>query len=361
MTLRRDPKRRSKISRKRASNKRSAAGKNSSARNQFHGLTFLRQRDFGARLPEAAVLDALREAFSALAGGSAVQPPQASGMTAGQVDVIWYPGILGTHNLFGAKLSPYLMQRKDGPKVTAWTLLCSTETGEPVLLCDSLALTTERTAATTALAVQLLKPGNARRLAVFGLGPVGLAHLRYAAEISDWSEVNVFSRHAHRDGSILEKIPASLRQKTSLAASAQSAVENSDVILLCTSSTTPVIDFRWLNPSQMVTSLTTTSAVACEIAPEALPGLDVYCDYRSTTPSVAGEMTAATKLHGWSPDKILGDLPELVSGKCRKPAGNRAIFFRSVGLGIEDIAIAAALLRKRKKSGNTASSGGRSS
>ncbi|MGH9706977.1 MAG: ornithine cyclodeaminase family protein [Candidatus Acidiferrales bacterium] len=321
----------------------------------------LRQRDFNARLPEATVLEALHEAFSALASGTAVQPPQASGMTAGQVDVIWYPGILGTHHLFGAKLSPYLMQRKAGPRVTAWTLLCSTETGEPVLLCDSLALTTERTAATTALALQLLKPAKAQRLAVIGLGAVALAHLRYAAKISEWSEVNVFSRHAHRDNSILQKIPANLRQKTSIAASAQSAVENSDVILLCTSSTTPVIDHRWLNPSQMVTSLTTTSTAACEIAPEALAGLDVYCDYRVTTPAVAGEMTAAVKNHGWSPDKILGDLPELVSGKCRKPAGNRAIFFRSVGLGIEDIAIASALLRKRRKSSNSASSGGRRS
>ncbi len=350
-----------KTARKRAVKKSSAAGKNASARNQFHGLTFLRQKDFDARLSEATVLEALREAFSALASGTAVQPPQASGMTAGQVDVIWYPGILGTHNLFGAKLSPYLMQRKDGPKVTAWTLLCSTETGEPVLLCDSLALTTERTAATTALAVQLLKPAKAQRLAVIGLGAVGLAHLRYAAEISEWSEVNVFSRHAHRDTSILQKIPASLRQKTSIAASAQSAVENSDVILLCTSSTTPVIDYRWLNPSQLVTSLTTTSPAACEIAPESLAGLDVFCDYRSTTPAVAGEMTAAAKNHGWSPDKILGDLPELLSGKCCKPAGNRAIFFRSVGLGIEDIAIGGALLSKRRKSSNTASSGGRRS
>ena len=282
MTQRKERTRRSKISRKRASKKRSAAKKNSSARERYHGLTFLRQKDFDARLPEATVLEALREAFSALASGTAVQPPQASGMTAGQVDVIWYPGILGTHNLFGAKLSPYLMQRKDGPKVTAWTLLCSTETGEPVLLCDSLALTTERTAATTALAVQLLKPAKAQRLAVFGLGSVGLAHLRYAAEISDWSEVNVYSRHAHLDGSILQKIPADLRRKTRIAESAQSAVENSDVILLCTSSTTPVIDHRWLKPSQMVTSLTTTSASACEIAPEALPDLDVYCDYRVT-------------------------------------------------------------------------------
>src|ERR1700733_3163524 len=139
-----------------------------------NGVAVLRQDDFDARLPPAAVLDSLREAFAALGRGDAIQPPQASGVIADQGGVIWYPFILGTQKLFGAKVSPYLMARKSGPKVTAWTLLCSTETGEPVVLCDSLALTTERTAATTALAVELLKAADAHRLAVIGTGPLGL-------------------------------------------------------------------------------------------------------------------------------------------------------------------------------------------
>jgi L-arginine dehydrogenase len=329
-------------------------------RDEKNGPIFLRQEDFDAHLPEEVVLDALREAFAALANGAALQPPQASGVIADQVDVIWYPAILGTHNLFGAKLSPYLMRRKDGPKVAAWTLLCSTETGEPVLLCDSLALTTERTAATTALAVQLLKPASATRLAVIGLGAVGMAHLRYAAAIYDWSETLVYSRHARSDSSILDRVPADIRRKITIADSAESAVANSDVILLCTSSTTPVIDHRWLKPPQLVTSLTTTAEHAREIAAEALPGLDVYCDYRATTPFVAGEMAIAAKDHGWSRDAILGDLPELVSRKARMPSQNKPIFFRSIGLGIEDIAIASAVLKRMETSDRAGVPGGKS-
>jgi len=321
-------------------------------RSQKNGPIFLRQEDFDAHLPEEVVLDALREAFSALANGTAVQPPQACGVIADQVDVIWYPAVLGTHNLFGAKLSPYLMKRKDGPKVTAWTLLCSTETGDPVLLCDSLALTTERTAATTALAVQLLKRAGATRLAVIGLGAVGMAHLRYAAAIGDWSDVLLYSRHARSDNSILDRVPPELRRKITIADSAESAVVNSDVILLCTSSTTPVIDHRWLKPPQLVTSLTTTAEHAREIPAEALRDLDVYCDYRATTPSVAGEMVFAAKDHGWSRDAILGDLPELVYGKSRMPSNNKPVFFRSIGLGIEDIAIASAVLKRMQTSGS---------
>jgi L-arginine dehydrogenase len=39
------------------------------------------------------------------------------------------------------------------------------------------------------------------------------------------------------------------------------------------------------------------------------------------------------------------DLPALLSGTCGKPAYERHAFFRSIGLGLEDIAIAHALYR----------------
>jgi L-arginine dehydrogenase len=151
-----------------------------------------------------------------------------------------------------------------------------------------------------------------------------------------------------------------MRGKITIADSAEAAVVDSDVILLCTSSTTPVIDHRWLKAPQLVTSLTTTAEHAREIAAEALPGLDVYCDYRATTPSVAGEMAIAARDHGWARDAILGDLPELVSGKARMPSQNRPIFFRSIGLGIEDIAIAGALLKRLEAPDRAGVPGGKS-
>ena len=77
------------------------------------------------------------------------------------------------------KVSPYLASHPPGQRVTAWTLLVSTEDGRPALLCDSLALTTERTAGTTALAVDQLAAADAGVLAVVGSGPVALAHLRH--------------------------------------------------------------------------------------------------------------------------------------------------------------------------------------
>ena len=125
----------------------------------------------------------------------------------------------------------------------------------------------------------------------------------------------------------------------------QAAICDTDVVMLCTSSGTPVIDPDRLTRPALITSISTNVAKAHEIPPAALGGMDVYCDYRPTTPPSAGEMRLATDEHGWSAALIKGDLPELTVGSAGRPDYARHAFFRSIGLGLEDIAIAAELHR----------------
>ncbi len=65
----------------------------------------------------------------------------------------------------------------------------------------------------------------------------------------------------------------------------------------------------------------------------------MFCDYRATAPLTGGEMIIAQQ-SGWSPDSIIADLPELVSNGDGFVTPNGRKFFRSTGLGIEDIEIA---------------------
>ena len=52
---------------------------------------------------------------------------------------------------------------------------------------------------------------------------------------------------------------------------------------------------------------------------------------------------------GWSSADILGDLAELVSGKAVRPDYRRSVFFRSIGLGLEDVALAHALYQLKQE------------
>ena len=292
-------------------------------------------------LTHVDVPQTLRKLFRDLAAGRAVQPAQQLvEFPQGAGDFINYLGVLAEDGVYGVKTSPYIV-REQGPLVTAWTLLMSTQTGQPLLLCDAAELTTARTAATTALAVDALASQNARRLAIIGSGKVAQAHLHYVKNLRDWQSINLFSPSLAGANSQLENLDPRLK----IAATCDAALHDADVILLCTSSAGPVIDPARLSKPALITSISTNAPRAHEVPPQSLHDMQVFCDYRRTTPGAAGEMLIAAEQYGWDSSAVIGDLPELLSGQVPRPSYDRHVFFRSIGLGLEDIALANALWR----------------
>lgn len=295
-----------------------------------------------ALLPRIDMLEELRNLFSELGEGAAVQPAQSlTLLPEGQGDFITYLGALSGAGVFGAKLSPYLIQESK-PIITAWTLLMSLETGKPLMLCDAGQLTTERTAATTALAVDYLAKAEAKRLAIIGSGPVAQAHLRHVQQVREWQDIALFSPNLASNPDT-QAIWKGLSSDVRFAQSAAEAADGADAVLLCTSSGTPVLDWKIVAPGALVTSISTNHAKAHEVAPEFLSQAQVYCDYRATTPASAGEMVLAANAGNWSAEEIKGDLAELACESCSRPEGPAPVFFRSIGLGLEDIAAANAI------------------
>lgn len=305
-----------------------------------------------AGIPREQVKAVLRDAFAGLASGQSIQPPQSVVLLPEDAgDCIIYPAALWRSKLIGVKASPYLtgLAKLGKYPATAFTMLISGENGEPVLVCDSLALTTIRTAATTALALDYLTPASAQTLAVIGAGKIGLAHLDFISRQHPWQEIRLYAldlqdENDPRFHSKKMEIEA-LGMRFQLAGSARQAVAEADVVALCTSSGKPVVETGWLKDDAVVTSISTNAPRAHEIPPQDLAQYRVFCDYRRTAPLAAGEMVIAREAYGWRDDLIIADLPELVTGKYSLPpmAGKRS-FFRSIGLGIEDLAIASLLV-----------------
>jgi L-arginine dehydrogenase len=284
----------------------------------------------------------LRKLFRDLAAGHAVQPAQQLvEFPHGAGDFINYLGVLAEDGVYGVKTSPYIV-REQGALVTAWTLLMSMKTGQPLLLCDAGELTTARTAATTAVAVDALAPLNATRLAIIGSGKVAQAHLHYVKSLRDWQSISLYSPSLSADAqtqALLKAITPNLK----IADSRDAAIAEADVIMLCTSSAGPVIDPAALSKPALITSISTNAPRAHEVPPQSLNDMQVFCDYRLTTPGSAGEMLIASEQQGWSKDAIVGDLADLLSEKVQRPEYHRHVFFRSIGLGLEDIALANAV------------------
>lgn len=296
-------------------------------------------------LAQIDVPQILRKLFRDLAAGQAVQPAQQLvEFPQGAGDFINYLGVLAEDGVYGVKTSPYIV-REQGPLVTAWTLLMSMQTGQPLLLCDAGELTTARTAATTAVAVDALAPLKASRLAIIGSGKVAQAHVHYVKGLRDWQSISLYSPGLCESSAEEQAHIKSLDPRLTIAESREAAMADADVIMLCTSSAGPVIDPSTLSKPALITSISTNAPRAHEVPPRSLNDMQVFCDYRVTTPGSAGEMLIAGEQHGWDKNAIVGDLPDLLSEKVQRPDYDRHVFFRSIGLGLEDIALANAIYR----------------
>ena len=295
-------------------------------------------------LAQVDVPQILRKMFRDLAAGQAVQPAQQLvEFPQGAGDFINYLGVLAEDSVYGIKTSPYIV-REQGPLVTAWTVLMSMQTGQPLLLCDAGELTTARTAATTAVAVDALAPLAAKRLAIIGSGKVAQAHLHYVKGLRDWQSISLYAPNLNDDAQTMSLLK-NIEPRLNIVESREAAVQDADVIMLCTSSAGPVIDPSSLRKPALITSISTNAPRAHEVPPQSLNDMQVFCDYRLTTPGAAGEMLIAGEQHGWDKSAIVGDLPDLLSDKVQRPGYDRHVFFRSIGLGLEDIALANAIYR----------------
>ena len=297
--------------------------------------------DVLALLPQVDMPRALRDLFRSLSNGNAVQPAQnITAFPGAKGDFITYLGVLAEAQVFGAKLSPYIVT-EGNPVITAWTSLMSMQTGQPLLMCDAGQLTTERTAGTTALAVDLLAADDAQTLAIIGSGAIALAHYRHVKTLRPWASVRVYSPSLDTDA--VRKAEWQSAGDVTFANTSTDCITGADVVMLCTSSGTPVCSPNDIGKPALITSISTNVANAHEVDPAFLPEADVFCDYKATTPTAAGEMKLAVQDHGWSTDAICGDLADLVAQNCPRPNYQKPVFFRSVGLGLEDVAMAHAL------------------
>jgi L-arginine dehydrogenase len=311
------------------------------------------------------VLENLKIAFNGLSTGKSVQPKETkTEFPAGKGDCIFYPAVVADLGLIGIATSPFICDNLDKnlSPVTAYTLLLSLSNGEPVLFCDSLYLTTIRTAATTLLASKLLLTSNNHKLTIVGCGPIGLEHAKFACMGELFTHIEMVSpalcdsthpKHLDRKKSI-----AQLGREIGIGESIETSVRNADVVMLCTSSGTPVVQAEWIRKAQLITSISTNARNAHEIDPLLLANLDVYCDYRHTTPTTAAEFRMAAEIIGWSSNSVIADLGELIAYENKsdnRPQStnnqdqgsgkiSRCKYFRSTGLGIQDVAVGASFL-----------------
>ncbi len=282
----------------------------------------------------------MRETLRAAAEGKGGGPTRASLATANG----WFGAMPAyTPGGLGAKLVVVIPDNaaRGLPTHRAVVVLFEPETGAAAAWIEAEAITRDRTAAVSVVATQALAARSRGRHAILGAGVQGRAHANAFARAGLLESLAVWSRDAARADALVAHA-RELGVSAHRAESADAAVRGADVISTCTGTTDPLF------AADSVADGAHVNAVgACVPDRRELPGALVgaaalVVDDVAAARAEAGDVVLAVAegVAAWDGVVSLGDV---LAGRA-VPRPGRASVFISLGLGIEDVATAVALI-----------------
>lgn len=270
-----------------------------------------------------ALIPAMAGALAELSAGTVAQPLRT------MLSVAEHAGffaVMPAHaKALGAKLVTFYPDNAGIPTHHALIVLFRPETGEPLAVLDGRLITEMRTAAVSAVATALLARAHASVLAILGSGVQARSHLEALRLVGDFREVRVWSpRNA---GAFAERF--GIRT----AESAEAAVRGADVVVVATSSRTPVLLGEWLAPGAHVNAVGAVRPDWRELDDAVLAGARLYVESREAATREAGDVIAA--------GEPFAEIGEVVAGtRPGRQTAEEITLFKSVGVAVEDLVAA---------------------
>jgi ornithine cyclodeaminase/alanine dehydrogenase-like protein (mu-crystallin family) len=201
-------------------------------------------------------------------------------------------------------------------------------------------LTDLRTAATSAVATDLLAPSDAETLGVFGCGRQAVAHLTVVPHVRRFRRFLVSGSSHAKAEEFARKMKAE-RQMEVEAVDAATCASQAGVICTCTTSHTPLFGGRALRPGTHLNLVGAFQPGTREVDDETVKRARIVVDTHDGALAEAGDLLIPLASAVIRREQIVADLHEIASGK-KKGRANRedVTVFKSVGCALEDLVTA---------------------
>ncbi|HXN21700.1 MAG TPA: ornithine cyclodeaminase family protein [Candidatus Dormibacteraeota bacterium] len=225
------------------------------------------------------------------------------------------------------------------PRILGLLVLLDTSTGAPLAIMDSTAITAFRTAAASGVAMRHLSREDASTLGVLGSGTLALPHILAATSVRDIRRIRVYSPHiSSRRDEFLAAAREAVGVPVDIADSAKEVVSSSDILIICTSSSEPVLDGSWIRPATCIVAVGNATPDSRELDSMVVKRSRVICDSSRACLVEAGDLLIPLNEGCISTAHVAHDLGDILLG--REPAVRNAddiVLFKSVGLAFEDL------------------------
>lgn len=265
----------------------------------------------------------MRETFAALRTGTAQNQPRHRLFLPGGSVLHSMAGAYGAY--FGTKI--YSAHARHGAHF--FFHLFDAATAKPLALFEANYLGQIRTGAASGYATDALAAPGASTLGVIGSGFQAEAQIAAVRAVRDIRDIRVWSRNESRRTEFAAKTGARAVN------SAEEAVRGADIVATATFSADPVLESAWVGPGVHVNAMGSNRGNRRELPSDLVLRADLIAiDSIEQGKIEAGDILMAPL--PWDDPRIV----ELAHVE-RRPAGNPVTIFKSLGLAVEDVAVAA--------------------
>ena len=224
--------------------------------------------------------------------------------------------------------------------------------GLPLARMQANYLTDLRTAATSAVATDLLARPDAQTLGIFGSGRQAAAHIAIMTHLRKFQRLFICGS-GRKD---LSLFMASMRDRHGLlteSADARTCAAESDVICSCTTSSVPVFRGEWLRAGTHINAVGAFQPMTREVDDHTVARSRVVVETYDGAFAEAGDILIPISNKAITKSHIAADLHEIASGK--KPgrlAPDDITLFKSLGCALEDLVTANLIYHQTLKNDN---------
>ena len=294
-------------------------------------LVYLTEADVRGLLQMPPLRARLRDAFALFSSGQADVPPRIAARAPLGV-LAAMPGYLAGVGLVVKAVTVFAGNHgTDVPSHQGLIVVCDEHSGTPVAIMDGTSITALRTAASAAVAADLLARPEATVLAIIGGGVQGHSHLSAFADLRPWSSVRVASRSR---GSA---IALAARHPAATVSSFEAAVRGADVICLTTDADHAVIDPSWVSPGAHVGSVGNRAELHTGFT-----NGTVFVEWLGA--ALSAPPAGAVELQGIDPARVVELGSVLTGAHPGRTSADEITVYKSTGHAIEDAAAARLVL-----------------
>jgi len=315
----------------------------------------LTEQQVHSLLPMSDLISAMEAALAKFSAREVLQPVRTV-LTVGPTKAYYglMPAYIPSPGSMGAKIVTVFgdNHQRQLPSHLATIFLLDPETGALQAIMDGRYITEARTAAVSAVSTRFLARPDAATLAIIGSGVQARSHLEAYQHVRELKQVRIWSPNPHSRQRFVDDMSGTSGVPIVAADTAEAAVRGADLIVLVTSSPTPVVDDAWVSEGAHVVCVGACRPNQQEMPPQLVKRARLYVDSSAAAVVEAGDIVMNIAAGLFDASHIRGEIGELVLGRIPGRTGDREItIFKSLGMAVEDVVAADLVFRRAAECG----------